>query len=87
LQSSSVVDFDVHFKTLDPIPSPFAELATKFTAMAAGHAIAHHRDRAKGYKDRDPDGKATLKFAQGARIVGMYVFTTFSGSFINGLLV
>lgn len=65
------LDFDVHFKTMDPKPSPFINIAGSFKDRPTAHAIADHHKRAKGYRSQDPDGKPTLQFAVGARIVGM----------------
>lgn len=68
---SDAVDFDIHFKTLDPRASSFCDMATKFAALPTAHATMNHRERSKGFKERDPDGRPTLQFALGARIVGL----------------
>lgn len=71
------VDFDVHFKTLDPRTSPFADMAAKFATLPTAHATANHRGRARNFKEKDLEGRPTLQFALGARIVGMYGFHFF----------
>lgn len=70
-QSQSVVDFDLHFLTMESKVSPFADIATKLASGATGFALQDHRAGNKGYKAVDPEGRPTLNFAIGARIVGM----------------
>jgi hypothetical protein len=64
-------DFDVQFKTMEPKPSPFANIAGTFKDHPTAHAVADHLKHSRNYKSLDPDGRATLQFAIGARIVGM----------------
>ena len=51
--------------------SPFADIAAKLAAEATGIGLITHREGNKGYKAVDPEGRHTLQFAIGARIVGM----------------
>lgn len=76
-QQVDILDFDIHFKTMEPKPSPFANVAGTFQGCPTAHAIADHRDRVRGFRSQDPDGRPTLQFALGARIVGMYDFYFF----------
>jgi hypothetical protein len=66
-----VVDFDIDFKTIEPKPSPLANIEGTFRNHPTAHAIVDHRERAKGFKKVDPEQRATLQFAHGARIVGL----------------
>lgn len=51
--------------------SPFADIAAKLSSDASGFALVNHREGNKGFKAVDPEGRPTLRFAIGARIVGM----------------
>jgi hypothetical protein len=68
---SDVVDFDIDFKIMEPKCSPFANVSGTFKDNPTAHAIADHRERANKFKKEDPEGRPTLQFALGARIVGM----------------
>jgi len=65
------LDIDIQFKTMDPTPSPFVNIPNEFKDRPTARAIDDHRKRSKKYKEKDPDGRPTLQFANGARIVGM----------------
>jgi hypothetical protein len=65
------VDFDIDFKTMEPKCSPLANIEGTFRNYPTAHAIADHRERAHKFKKEDPEGRPTLQFALGARIVGM----------------
>jgi hypothetical protein len=66
------VDFDIDFKTVEPKCSPFVNVEGTFQNHPTAHAIVDHRERVRGFKKVDPEQRATLQFAFGARIVGMY---------------
>lgn len=67
----NVVDFDLHFLTLEAKPSPTADIKAQIASGGTGYAIFNHRPGAKGFKAVDPERRQTLQFAIGARIVGM----------------
>jgi hypothetical protein len=66
-----VLDFDIDFKTMEPKCSPFANIEDTFRNLPTAHANTDHREHAHRFKEKDPEGRATLQFARGARIVGM----------------
>jgi hypothetical protein len=70
-QPENVVDFDVHFLTLDAKISPTADIKAQLAAGGTGYALINHRPGTKGFKAIDPERRQTLHFAIGARIVGM----------------
>jgi hypothetical protein len=67
----NVVDFDLHFLTLDAKTSPTAGIKAQLASGGTGYALVNHRPGAKGFKAIDPERRQTLHFAEGARIVGM----------------
>lgn len=77
-------DFDVHFKAADPKVNPFHDITAKLASLPKAHAIVNHRERAKGFKGRDPDRCQTLQFALGARIVGITYPPRFNGTWCQG---
>jgi hypothetical protein len=70
-QPENVVDFDLHFLTLDAKTSPTAGIKSQLASGGTGYALVNHRPGAKGFKAIDPERRQTLHFAEGARIVGM----------------
>lgn len=82
-QPENVVDFDVHFLTMDAKISPTANIKAKLAAGGTGYALINHRPGTKGFKAIDPERRQTLHFAIGARIVGMYVGLPFSWLFLT----
>lgn len=64
------LDFDIHFQSLVPKPSPFQ--GDTFTSKPTAIAVVSHHMHAKGYKKLDPESRPTLQFVLGAKIVGMY---------------
>jgi hypothetical protein len=70
-QLENVVDFDLHFLTLEAKISPTADIRARIASGGTGYALTNHRQGAKGFKAVDPERRQTLKFAIGARIVGM----------------
>jgi len=70
-QPENVVDFDLHFLTLDAKISPTADIKAQIASGGTGYALINHRPGSKGFKAIDPERRQTLHFAEGARIVGM----------------
>jgi hypothetical protein len=70
-QPENLVDFDLHFLTLDAKVSPTADIKAQLASGGTGYAIVNHRPGAKGFKAIDPERRPTLHFAIGARVVGM----------------
>ena len=70
-QPESFVDIDLHFLTMQAKASLYADMATKLSSEASGFALTDHREGNKGFKAIDPEGRPTLRFAVGAKIVGM----------------
>jgi hypothetical protein len=70
-QPENLVDFDLHFLTLEAKISLTADIKAQIASGGTGYALVNHRQGAKGFKAGDPEGRQTLKFAIGAKIVGM----------------
>jgi hypothetical protein len=70
-QPENVVDFDLHFLTLDAKISPTADIKAQLASGGIGYAVFTHRPGSKGFKAIDPERRQTLHFAEGARVVGM----------------
>jgi hypothetical protein len=70
-QPENIVDFDLHFLTLEAKASPTADIKAQIASGGTGYALINHRPGAKGFKAVDLERRQTLHFATGARIVGM----------------
>lgn len=70
-QPENVIDFDLHFLTLDAKISSTADIKAQLASDGTGYALFTHRPGSKGFKAIDPERRQTLHFAEGARIVGM----------------
>jgi hypothetical protein len=70
-QPESTVDFDLHFISMMPKGDAYVDVVERLSQEASAMATGDHRPNAKGFKAFDPDHRPTLRFAVGARIVGM----------------
>ncbi|KAG4427477.1 hypothetical protein IFR05_017039 [Cadophora sp. M221] len=85
-QPPEVVDFDIHFTTSIPSTSAYsmAEIAQKVATRPSGQATSTHHPKNTRSSSRDPDGNPVLKFANGARIVGITFPERFGGKWCMG---
>ncbi|KAL2065665.1 hypothetical protein VTL71DRAFT_3335 [Oculimacula yallundae] len=85
-QPPEVVDFDIHFTT--PLPSTSAygmlEISQKVATRPSGQATSTHHPKNTRSSSRDPEGNPVLKFANGARIVGITFPDRFGGKWCMG---
>jgi len=85
-QPPEVVDFDVHFTTPQPSTAAYSmiEIAQKVATRPSGQAISTHHPKNTRSNSRDPEGNPVLKFANGARIVGITFPERFGGKWCMG---
>ncbi|KAJ5040526.1 uncharacterized protein L3040_006180 [Drepanopeziza brunnea f. sp. 'multigermtubi'] len=81
-----VVDFDIHFTTAQPTLPPYSmsEIAQKVATRPSGQATSNHHPKNERSSSRDPEGHPVLKFANGARIVGITFPERFGGKWCVG---
>ncbi|TAQ85041.1 hypothetical protein B7494_g6635, partial [Chlorociboria aeruginascens] len=82
-QPLSALDFDVHFISNEPKLARFnmSEIAHKVATRPSAFASITHNPKPKNATAHDPDGNVTMRFAAGARIVGIEFPDRFGGQF------
>ncbi|CZT01997.1 uncharacterized protein RCO7_05480 [Rhynchosporium graminicola] len=85
-QSPEVVDFDLNFTSPHPTTSVYSMrvIASKVASRPSGQATSTHRPKPGRSNLHDPEGNPVLKFANGARIVGITFPVRFSGKWCMG---
>lgn len=65
------LDFGLNFISMDAKPNPLGNINARIANLPTARAILADRPKPGKGSPTDPDGKPTLKFANGAYIVGI----------------